>query len=400
MNTNTYEIIFPLLRSALWGEEKFPFQCDKNIDWNSVYEELKAQTVHQLPIDILIRVDSANCMTYYRSATTAVRRWHDLMKEQQELYELLQKENIPFVILKGSAADCYYPKPMYRSMGDVDFIVKPENFERTVQCMMENGYENTADFNPRHLEFTKNGIIFELHKYFSILMDRDSEKWQDDLIFTSFSNIRSESIEDYTFPMLPSLENGLVLLTHINQHMENGLGLRQIIDWMLYVDKEMTDDFWDNSFGPAVERTGLKTLAITTTRMCQMYLGLTKELTFCKEADESLCQDLMNYIIDNGNFGRKIDAYHNAAIRVLSISNLPDFFATLQSKGAKNWIALEKHPWLRPFAWLYQICRYIRILLTRENSISQLKEEYSQGKFRDDFLNRLQVYRQFENNGE
>ena len=45
--------------------------------------------------------------------------------------------------------------------------------------------------------------------------------------------------------MFPPLENGLVLLGHINQHLEEGLGLRQILDWALYVDKALDDDAWE-----------------------------------------------------------------------------------------------------------------------------------------------------------
>ena len=56
--------------------------------------------------------------------------------------------------------------------------------------------------------------------------------------------------------------------------MEEGLGLRQILDWALYVDKALDDDAWEHTFAPAVRRLGLERLAITVTRMCQLYLGL------------------------------------------------------------------------------------------------------------------------------
>ena len=37
----------------------------------------------------------------------------------------------------------------------------------------------------------------------------------------------------------------------MRNHLKSGLGLRQVIDWMMYVNKELDDDFWENGFGTA-----------------------------------------------------------------------------------------------------------------------------------------------------
>jgi hypothetical protein len=178
--------------------------------------------------------------------------------------------------------------------------------------------------------------------------------------------------------------------------MEKGLGFRQIIDWMLYVDKEMTDDFWNTQFAPVAERIGLKTLAITVTFLCQKYLGLSKELTFCQNADPALADALLAYIIDQGNFGQKKGFKGNAAANVLSFQDIPTFFVLLQKRGLRTWKLLEKYPLLRPFAWFYQICRYIKLGLQRKNPFRKLKEEYVESKIRDDFFTRLEITREVD----
>ena len=393
MDTKVYEIILPLLRSGIWGEEKFPFTCPAEVDWDEVYKELRAQTVHYLHTNILRRVDEKNSIKYHQNTAVALRSWIRIMQAQQNLYALLQKENIPFVILKGAAVDIYYPEPIYRCMGDIDFIVKPEDFDRTAKCLEENGYELIDANHARHYEYKKDNILLEMHHHFSVLNDTDSEIWQDNLIMNAIDHASCETIYDFTFPMLPPLENGLVLLTHINQHMENGLGLRQIIDWMLYVDREVTDDFWNTSLGPATERIGLKTLAITVTKMCQIYLGLTKELEFMQEADVVLCNELMEYIMEQGNFGRKRGNQGNTAIQTLGINNIFSLWKILQEKGLQNWTATQTYPFLRPFAWIYQIGRYIHLGFKRKKPLKQLKDDYLMGKYQDDFFNRLGVTR-------
>jgi hypothetical protein len=393
MEHNIYDVIFPLLRAALWGEENYPFVCKEDVNWEYINNELKEQTIHCLPIDILTRVDKSNYMQYFQMGSSAMQNWFNLMQAQQNLYLLFQKEHIPFAILKGSAANYYYPNPHYRCMGNIDFIVRPEDFDRAVECMAANGYILDADSNERHNGYSKNNIDFELHRTFSFLKDSDAEVWQDRLIYDGILSATEKQLDGFSFPMLPPLENGLVLLTHINQHLEKGLGLRQIIDWMLYVDKEMTDEFWNQHFGPATDKNGLKTLAITVTKMCQMYLGLTKELSFCQDADPYLCEYLMDYVIQQGNFGRKRGESNNTAIRILGMKNIAALFSMLQTRGRQNWTATDKYPILRPFAWIYQVGRYAHLGLKRKNSLKQLKSDYSQGKSQEDFLNRLGVRR-------
>lgn len=394
MNTNLYDIIFPLLCSALWGEEKHPFTCEADVDWKSVNQELKSQTIHYLPIDILSKVDLNNYIHYLQLGAHALQNWYTLMQEQQALYTLFQKDGIPFVVLKGAAADYYYPNPYYRCMGDIDLIVKPEDFDRAAKCLEASGYEICDCENKRHNEYKHNDVIIELHRRFSFLKDKETDLWMDNMIFSAIDHAQIVSLDGFSFPILPPLENGLVLLTHINQHMEKGLGFRQIIDWMLYVDKEMTDDFWNTHFCPMAEKIGLKTLAITTTAMCKKHLGLTKELTFCQEADSALCEALLEYIIEQGNFGQKKGEKGNAGVNVLTVTDIPTFFVLLQKRGLRTWKALEKYPFLKPFAWFYQICRYARMGLQRENPFRKLKDEFVQSKTRDDFFTRLGVARE------
>ena len=126
--------------------------------------------------------------------------------------------------------------------------------------------------------------------------------------------------------MFPPLENGLVLLEHINQHLEEGLGLRQILDWALYVDKALDDDAWEYTFAPVVRRLGLERLAITVTRMCQLYLGLRSDITWCASADEKVCDSLMNYIMEQGNFGRNPFCLALAALPILSTTPRSSFW--------------------------------------------------------------------------
>ena len=66
-------------------------------------------------------------------------------------------------------------------------------------------------------------------------------------------------------------------------------------------------------------------------------------------------------------------------------------FSLLQRRGLINWKSVKKYHWLRPFAWLYQLTRYIKNGFERDSSISKLKQEYELSKARDQLFSKLGV---------
>lgn len=389
------ETVLAILRTGLWGEARFPFTPLPEADWEAVYTELCHHAVQQLPVDALVKADPAHRQKYLQHTFQRVSKWYQLMKEQQAVFELLRHAGIPCAVIKGAAADIYYPQPLNRAMGDVDLVVKPEDFDRAHQ-LLRGGAEYIGE-NYRHIEFRKNGTVIELHRAFGTFRDETRNALIDGWIFGAIDRAEIGSIENHIFPMLPKKENGLVLLTHINVHLENGLGLRQIIDWMMFADRELSDDCWHTEFAPWVRQLGLETLAVTVTRMCQIYLGLREDITWCKAAEADLCGDLMAHILSQGNFGRKLPKGFNRTVNTLNTAkNLPALFRALQRRGCINWSAIQKRPWLKPFAWIYQIFRYIRRGIQLEHPLRHIRNAFAKEHQQDTLLDRLGVSRMKE----
>ena len=187
--------------------------------------------------------------------------------------------------------------PFFLDQGDVDFLVPQERFEEAASLMEKNGYRQFSE-GKRHAEFMKDGVEFELHHRFS-QEDLDIE----DVVIVGMNHRVWAAVGDHGFPMLPRLSNGLVLLDHLRHHLKDGLGLRQVLDWMMYVNRELDDEFWEKEFGPVTKEKGLDTLAVTVTRMCQIRLGLPETVTWCSDADEELCEELLANLFSSGNFG-------------------------------------------------------------------------------------------------
>lgn len=375
----TEQILLQAIQKSLWNTDiTFP----EDTDWNAVLKEAEDQAV----LGIVIGIAPTDVQKDWKArASAGTAHFVRILHYQEELYKLLKDHDIPMVILKGCAAAIYYPNPSLRAMGDIDFLVPPEHFDRAKELLAQNRYEIEDDPRaPRHMHVHKDGISFEQHRFFS------SEGIEvEGYITEGISEIEERSIYGSVFPMLTKLANGLVLLGHMVQHLKTGLGLRQVIDWMMFVHAELDDALWNTAFQKAANETGLETVAVTMTRVCQLYLGLTDSIRWCQYADNELCEELIENLLSSGNFDRK----RGTGFAVESVtSNIArkGLFRYLQTAGEYNWKAYHKHKWLKPFAWFYQICRYAKKGIQAKRG-GKLKEDLVRGKQRSELLKQLKI---------
>lgn len=368
--------IFLLLRSAIWGDP-----VPQKVITEEIYHELKAHAVATLFAKILPDLNMSDSLKE-KWKTTIIEAISYRIRCQFEEQNI--KLNVPYTILKGTSAAQYYPYPEYRTMGDIDIMTSHADYEIACSNLLSMGYiERTSKMEGefgRHRGFTKNGIEIEVHSFFALLNDIDKAQKLDNYII---DNINSSHI-------LPDPINGLVLLEHIGQHMESGIGLRQIIDWMMFVDKSLQDEKW-SEFRIYVHDVGLEKLAKITTRMCEKYLGLRPH-DWCKNCDDKIVDQLMNYIMSCGNFGNKRTEENGPGIRVLTIARNPiSTFRLLQERGLVNWKVAHNHFALKPFAWMYQIGRYLIKGLGRDNARKKLRMEAVAAKNRRKLFDALEV---------
>ena len=132
---------------------------------------------------------------------------------------------------------------------------------------------------------------------------------------------------------------------------------------------------------------GLETLAITLTKMCKQYLGLPDPITWCDEGNSDLCEMVLECLFSDGNFGRE----RPATEIVRRDMKQHGTFQYLQYAGLENWNAAQKHSFLRPFAWIYQIYRYFRKGIIRMRQGDRVLGGFSAGAKKDVMLKRLGI---------
>ncbi len=376
--------VFDLMKECLWSGRDASGSSLPPPDselWPKIYSLLKAQDVFSLAAKWLESrklCDKELQSDWKKACFDLQMRGLRLMAAQEALVKLFENNNIPFVIIKGSAAAYLYPSPFHRAMGDIDVLVKRADFERACALMKENGYSaETSGEGFHHIGFKKNGAEIELHRRLGSIPE-DNESLL--VLFESGIDRRTEgTMGSFRFPMLPAELNGLVLLLHINQHLRVGLGLRQMIDWMFFVSENLGDSFFESTFRPLTDRLGLTKFAVSAAGFAEEYLGLAKTRKWSANADGTVLEELAEYIIDKGSFGKHSGKRGQVASVYLRAKNPFKLFGMLQKAGRSNWQAAKKHLMLRPFCWAYQLKKTRADLKANKVSASEMKKLRSDG---------------------
>lgn len=339
-----YVYLLELIKSALFNQTPV---LHGDVKWEKIFEIAKLHCIVPLLVSSVPKNqrNDWNVVLYQSKA-----HFMQMIYEQNLLLELFKNNDIPFVILKGTSAGIYYPNPTLRTYGDIDIYVAQDKIKKAIDLLEKSGYRFISN-TVRECEFEKNGIEFEIHSKFSSKHYKNIEH----VFINGLRNAVEYKLSNCSFKGLPTYENGLVLLGHIMQHLKaTGIGLRQIIDWMMFVHQALDDSAWNNHFRDLAHEAGLEKLAITVTYMCKKWLGLPNDITWCNTADKNVADQLLLRVLNDGNFGCDRAPFENISI---SIKN-DGLFKHLQRTGLENWSLAQKHKLFRPFAWLYQLFRY------------------------------------------
>ncbi|MCR5742973.1 MAG: nucleotidyltransferase family protein [Lachnospiraceae bacterium] len=385
--------VFGVIKNALWNT---PVEVTPQ-EWPTVYKQLSVHGVLSLAngrmddYELLQNVYDRWCNALGRQ----INRWYTIAEAGGELMQLLNSRGLDIAVLKGMAAAQYYPEPTLRVSSDVDIYVRPEDFDRTYHIMLEAGYELEYDENfvTYHYSLKKDGVVYELHKHPAGM--RDNDKYLAEVFADAIGRTKVIECGGYSAQVFPDMENGLVLLLHIVKHFEGGLSLKQIVDWMMFVDKCLDDDSYAAGFGKLVVRAKLETVTKNVTRFCQKYLGLRDTITWCRDADEEAVDALAGYIMSRVDIVTKSSAgdwktraYKSRIKRVLS---KPVWcMKKLQSGGMEHWEAAKKCALLRPFAWLYYTGYLIKNVFVNRKHVS---EQMAIGRRDQKVVDMMKIYR-------
>ena len=295
-----------------------------------------------------------------------------------ELHKLLSSYNIPYVILKGQASALYYPNPMLRTMGDVDFLIAKTDAEKVDELLVLQGFKKIggAEKHDYHWAYKKNRESLEMHWDVPGIPERNNDVikyYLNDIINNRMIIQNSEG----GFAIPSEFHHGLVLLLHTISHLTStGVGLRHLCDWLVFENK-MTEEAFVNAFEKPLKDIGLWTFAKVMTKCGVKYFGC-KVREWCKDADESVCAAFMEDIFAGGNFGIKDNTRrsqaklirNNVTMRVTEQGFLRNVFPNINSKAKHDYPVMKKFPVLLPVGWGIISTQYLfRVVCGKRNNV-------------------------------
>lgn len=233
INTKETEYLLAVLRAAAKGEK--PSAPDENFDWNAFFELSKKQQVYSMVAQAVdfnwLPNEIAKELNNF-SKSELVR----LIAMQNELNAIkseLEKNEIKYMLLKGSVIKNYYPQQSMRQMSDIDIMYDAEKRGTLVEIMTARGYElHSQDGNSD--DFIKPPYYtFEFHRE----LFKDAFGFCPDFSFV-WSNAEKAAGNMYEYTM--SAEDlYLHHIAHMYKHyIFGGFGIRFIVDTYLILKNE------------------------------------------------------------------------------------------------------------------------------------------------------------------
>ena len=168
-----------------------------------------------------------------------------------KLFSMLREDGLRCCILKGQGNALMYPNPYSRTPGDIDVWIDASR-ERIMEYAQKK-YELGDDIRLQHLETSLDGVPVELH-FFPCSMNNPIyharlQKWFKRNADLQCSHIVGlpDGAGDIAIPT--TAFNVVYQLTHLYHHFfDEGIGMRQIIDYFLVVNDFSKNVFLDYDF--------------------------------------------------------------------------------------------------------------------------------------------------------
>ena len=207
---------------------------------NEYSEELKKNPIER---DLL--------MTWMGKAQQIRRQNTKVNTVASKLYSMLREDGLRCCILKGQGNALMYPNVYSRNPGDIDVWVNASRSQITEYA--KKHFEIGDDIRYHHIETSVDGVPVELH-FFPCTMNNPIynarlQKWFKRNADLQCSNVVSlpDSIGEIAIPT--TAFNVVYQLTHLYHHFfDEGIGMRQIIDYFLVVNDFSKNVFLNNDF--------------------------------------------------------------------------------------------------------------------------------------------------------
>ena len=323
---STQEQLLALLRSALWGKHpKTSFF--KNVSWEDVIHLADVETVKGLLLDGISLLPK-ELMPDEDTIMDLAGRQNKIVQHNQvhretivQIDQALKANNITAVFMKGQITALRYPKPLHRQPGDIDFVVSKDDFAKTLDVLDTIGKVDRNIVHEHHGIAWVNGVTVEPHYKVHNYQRPSTDKAMQEMLAEVFPDQLIEvDIDGHKVHAFPPTFESVFLISHMVNHVyEEGLGLRQVIDYAMFLDKCADNIDW-LQHDEFLYRMRMQRAFRIFTCICAEYLGLhlPSQVKPFSYQEKQWTRKMIEGIMIVGNFGRgKYVSHHDGWIKAL-----------------------------------------------------------------------------------
>ncbi|WP_293525810.1 nucleotidyltransferase domain-containing protein [Prevotella sp.] len=305
-----YQIFFDFLRFCIGAVEEIP-ESAKDADWNELYRLAQKQALVGILFDGIQRLPSSDMGISRDLLLQWMAQCQMLEKANMRLNdaailvsEWFGKKGFRTCILKGQGNALLYPNGLHRTPGDIDIWVEggDKRVISFVRTILQNG---KACYH--HIDFPSyNGVEVEVHYRPSFLLcfwhNRRLQKYYERVKEEQFSH--RVKLGEQGEIAIPTDEFNLIFqLTHIYAHLMNeGIGLRQLLDYYYVVSKFNVDGLMLTSLQKELKHLGLWKFAGAVMYIMKEVFGMA-ESKLIVPPNEKYGKFVLNEVLEAGNFG-------------------------------------------------------------------------------------------------
>ena len=258
---NDITACFAFLRYSL-GKKENMSRMVAGMDWQELYSFASKQALLGLCFEGIERLGKEYpvklkqnpigrelLMTWMGKAQQIRRQNMKVNAVASKLFSMLREDGMRCCVLKGQGNALMYPNPYSRTPGDIDVWIDASR-ERIMEYASKK-FELGDDIRLQHLETSLDSVPVELH-FFPCSMNNPIyhtrlQKWflrNADLQCSHIVGL-PDGAGDIAIPTMAF--NVIYQLTHLYHHFfDEGIGMRQIIDYFLVVNDFSKNVFLNN----------------------------------------------------------------------------------------------------------------------------------------------------------
>lgn len=350
-----------------------------------IYEQLYSSDIISKMSKELVK--SLKSITIY-SGVVQIRNMNML----ESVFKALNDADIPFIGLKGIVLRDMYRHPEHRAMCDADIVVSKTNLKRASDILESLGYSLSEEDSEYHYRYTHHRLpVIEMHWGITGNEEMDNDIW---------NTSTKMKFGQATMLLMEDKYQLCHLILHMAHHLEGlGFGIRQLMDFALYIKVNYTRIPWDE-VKECTEKLDIYRFTQALLEASEKVFGINVPVEFSsKEVANSSNVDLfINDIVTGGVYGRASqDRMIGASININFDGGggiVKNFFHKVKSVATqenKSWLEeyplAKKHKMLRYPAAINHIYRSRfdpdRSLL---DNIKQLRRGIKLSKERETFM--------------